>query len=327
MLVPVLQLVVGLVVLFGGGHYLVLGATRIAIWARISTTVVALTVVAMGTSLPELAVSLGAGFRDSIDIAYGNVLGSNVFNVGAILGIGAMITIIPVRRRTVRIEYPFMFVVLCTAVLFAYDGVIDRMEGVFLLIGLGLFTTSMVHLARRDVTRDEADELEREVERTAHSGLSESPQWGKAITAVLAGMVALTFGADQAVRGAVEMARDLGVQERVIGLTVVAMGTSLPELATTIVAIRQKQPEIALGNVIGSNIFNVLAILGLTATILTVPVNPEAIRIDAWVMLAFSAAIFPMMYWGKSIRRRDGVILLAGFAIYMGYLVTHASVG
>jgi len=129
------------------------------------------------------------------------------------------------------------------------------------------------------------------------------------------------------VRGAVELAGIWGVQERIIGLTVVALGTSLPELATTIVAIRRNQPEMALGNIIGSNIFNILGILGTTATVLTVTVNSEAIRIDAWVMLAFSAVIFPMMYWGKAIRRRDGIVLLTGFLAYMTYLATHAGVG
>ena len=128
-------------------------------------------------------------------------------------------------------------------------------------------------------------------------------------------------------RGAVELAVIWGVQERIIGLTVVALGTSLPELATTIVALRRNQPEMALGNIIGSNIFNILGILGATATAFTVTVNPEANRIDVWVMLAFSVVIFPMMYWGEALRRRDGIVLLTGFLAYMTYLATHANVG
>lgn len=325
MVLSFLQLALGMVVLFWGGDFLVRGATRLALWARISTTVVALTVVAMGTSLPELAVSLGAGLRGSIDIAYGNIIGSNIFNIGAILGIGAVIAVIPVQRQTIRIEYPFMFLVSAGALILARDGVVDRVEGSFLIVTLALFTVFMIRLSRRDVTAAEAGDLEREVQRTAHTDLQSRAGWGQAVAAVLFGMVALAIGADQAVRGAVELARIWGIQERIIGLTVVALGTSLPELATTVVAIRRHQPEIALGNVIGSNIFNIMGILGTTATLLTVPINPEANRIDFWVMLAFSAAIFPMMYWGKCVRRRDGVILLVGFIGYIGYLVTHAT--
>jgi cation:H+ antiporter len=323
----VIQLVVGMVVLFVGGDYLVRGATRIALSARISTTVVALTVVAMGTSLPELAVSLGAGFRHSIDLAYGNIIGSNVFNIGAILGIGAVISIIPVQRQTVRVEYPFMFLVSAGAVLLARDGFVDRIEGTFLIVALALFTVFLIRHSRRDVAAAEAGELEREVERTARADPKAGAGWGKAIAAVVLGMIALALGADQAVRGAVELAGIWGVQERIIGLTVVALGTSLPELATTIVAIRRNQPEMALGNIIGSNIFNILGILGATATVFTITVNPEANRIDVWVMLAFSAAIFPMMYWGKCIRRRDGIVLLTGFLAYLTYLATHAIIG
>ncbi len=327
MVLSVIQLVAGMVVLFFGGDYLVRGATRIALSARISTTVVALTVVAMGTSLPELAVSMGAGLRHSIDLAYANIIGSNIFNIGSILGIGAVISTIPVQRQTVRVEYPFMFLVSAGAVLLARDGFVDRIEGTFLIGALAMFTVFLIRHSRRDVSAAEAAELEQEVELTAHTDRESGAGWGKAITAVVLGMVALALGADQAVRGAVELAVIWGVQERIIGLTVVALGTSLPELATTIVALRRNQPEMALGNIIGSNIFNILGILGATATAFTVTVNPEANRIDVWVMLAFSVVIFPMMYWGKALRRRDGIVLLTGFLAYMTYLATHANVG
>ncbi len=326
MILPALQVIVGLVLLWFGGDYLVRGATRIALWTRVSTTVVALTVVAMGTSLPELAVSLGAGLRDSIDIAYGNVIGSNVFNVGAILGVGGLLAVIPVSRQTIRIEYPIMFVVSAAAMLLARDGFVDRLEGVFLLIALAIFILFMIWLGSRDVAREEARDLQDEVARTAHLDPRGEARWGVAITSVVGGGVLLTLGADQAVRGAASLASLMGIQERIIGLTLMAMGTSLPELVATIVAIRHGRPEMALGNVIGSNIFNLLGILGTTAAVVTVPVNPEATRLDAWVMLGFSGAIFPMMYWDKSIRRYHAVILLAGFLTYMGYLATHAAV-
>jgi cation:H+ antiporter len=327
MIISILQFVAGMILLGAGGSYLVRGATKLALWARISTTVVALTVVAMGTSLPELAVSLGAGLRDSIDIAYGNIIGSNIFNIGAILGIGAVVAVIPVQRQTVRHEYSFMLLVSTMAAFVAWDGRVNRVEGVLLLVALALFTAFMIHRSRRDVSRTEESELREEVVRTAHADVTSEPRWGRAIATVVFGMIALALGADLAVRGAIELARYLGVQERIIGLTVVAMGTSLPELATTIIAIRQNQPEMALGNVIGSNIFNLLGILGVTAVVVTVPVNREAIHIDLWVMLAFSAAIFPSMFWLKAIRRWEGVVLLVGFVSYMSYLVTHATIG
>ena len=318
MIVATLQLVIGMVVLFVGGEYLVRGATRVAVWGRISTTVVALTVVAMGTSLPELAVSVGAGLRDSIDIAFANIVGSNIFNVGAILGIGAIIAVIPVQRQTMRVEYPFMVGVSGAAVLVAGDGEVDRLEGVVLLMSLVFFTVFVIYRSRRDGSSPEVGEEPEDTE--AH------PAWGRASLAIVLGMGALAFGADLAVRGAVEMATLWNVEERVIGLTVVALGTSLPELATTIVALRRNQPEIAIGNVIGSNIFNILGILGTTAAVFTVPVNAEANRLDIWVMLAFAVVVFPAMYWGKAIRRRDGIVLLSGFVAYMIYLGTHATI-
>ena len=318
MIVATLQLVIGMVVLFVGGEYLVRGATRVAVWGRISTTVVALTVVAMGTSLPELAVSVGAGLRDSIDIAFANIVGSNIFNVGAILGIGAIIAVIPVQRQTTRVEYPFMVGVSGAAVLVAGDGEVDRLEGVVLLMSLVFFTVFVIYRSRRDGSSPEVGEEPEDTEAR--------PAWGRASLAIVLGMGALAFGADLAVRGAVEMATLWNVEERVIGLTVVALGTSLPELATTIVALRRNQPEIAIGNVIGSNIFNILGILGTTAAVFTVPVNAEANRLDIWVMLAFAVVVFPAMYWGKAIRRRDGIVLLSGFVAYMIYLGTHATI-
>ncbi len=327
MVVAVVLLAIGLILLFVGGHYLVVGATRLALWARISATVVALTVVAMGTSLPELAVSMGAAIRGSTDIAYANVVGSNVFNVGAILAVAALLSVIPVSRQTIRLEYPFMLAVTIVALLLARDGQVDRLEGVSLLVGLGLFTGFMIHLARRDVAPDEISSLEGEALRAARDRDERPAGPWRSVTMIVVGIVVLVVGADFTVRGAVTLARLAGVQERVIGLTVVAMGTSLPELATTVVAARRGMSEIALGNIIGSNIFNLLAILGTTATFVAVPVTPQATAVDNWVMLAFAGVMLPMMYWGRTFRRIHGVLLLAGFVTYMTWLVLGARAG
>ncbi len=316
-----LQLVIGLVVLFLGGHYLVQGATRIALLTRMSTTVVGLTVVAMGTSLPELAVSVGAASRGSTELAYGNIIGSTIFNIGAILGVSALVAPIAVQRQTIRLEYPFMFIVAAVVLLLCRDDVIDRLEGAFLLVALALFTTYVVHLAQREVIEDEALALDREVKRTANLKGSTGRAWGVNVSLVVIGIAALVLGADQAVRGAVKMAEFWGVDERTIGLTVVAMGTSLPEFATSVVAAREGEHEIALANVIGSNLFNLLGVLGATALVLPVSISHAAGSVDNWVMLAFCAAMFPLMWFGRRVGKLDGAILLVGLVGYMTYLI------
>lgn len=321
MLIALLEVTGGLVLLFVGGRYLVQGATVIAVLARISTTVVALTVVSMGTSTPELAVSLDAALRGSTDISYGNVIGSNIFNVGAILGVAALLAVIPVRQEALRIEYPIMFVVSLLVVVLAHDGRIDRLDGVTLVILLVTFIGYMVYLSARGVEPSEAASVEREVKRRAHLEQGPATVWGKHVAFVLGGIVALAIGADLAVSGAVTLAERWGIGERVIGLTIIAMGTSLPELATSVMAARQGEQEIALGNVVGSNIFNLLAILGITAVIVPVPVHQRAITLDNWVMLAFSAVMLPMMLRGRRITRSNAILLLTGFAGYMTYVL------
>ncbi|MEJ2237123.1 MAG: calcium/sodium antiporter [Gemmatimonadales bacterium] len=317
-----LQLFIGLVVLFLGGHYLVQGATRVALLGRVSTAVVGLTVVAMGTSFPELAVSVGAAIKGSTELAYGNIIGSTIFNIGAILGVSAVLAPIAVSRQTIRLEYPFMFIVAATVLLLCRDAVIDRLEGAFLLFALVLFTAYVVHLAQREVIEDEALALDREVKRTANLQGGLGRAWGVNLALVLVGIVTLVLGADQVVRGAVEIAVFWGVDERTIGLTVVAIGTSLPEFATSVVAAKQGEHEIALANVIGSNLFNLLGVLGTTALVLPVSITRPAASVDNWVMLAFCGAMFPLMWFGKRVGKLDGAILLVGLAIYMVYLVS-----
>lgn len=315
-----IQLLVGVTALFIGGHYLVQGATRIALFARISAAVVGLTVVAMGTSLPEMAVSIEAAARGSTDLAFGNIIGSSIFNIGAILGITAIVVPVAVKRRTIRIEYPFMLVVAAVVVLLCRDLLVDRVEGAFLFFALILFTVFVVYMSRRDVEQDEAKSLEQDVRRTARFKEGKGRAWGVSILIVVFGIVALIGGADLVVRGAVTIAETIGVDERVIGLTVVAMGTSLPELATSAVAAIQGERDIALANVIGSNLFNLLGVLGATALVFPVPLNPAS-SLDNWVMLGFCVALYPLMVFGRKVSRVDGVLLLAGLCVYVTYLV------
>ncbi|UCF40894.1 MAG: calcium/sodium antiporter [Gemmatimonadota bacterium] len=317
----VLQLGIGLAILFAGGEALVRGATAVALLARISTTVVALTVVAMGTSLPELAVSVDAAARGSTDIAYSNIVGSSIFNIGAILALAAVLTVIQVQRQTIRVEYPIMFAAAVIVLLLARDGMVDRLEGVGLLVGLVLFIAYTVYLVSRGVPLTEAAALERDVKRAGHLKNGALRAWGINVALVAVGLAALVGGADLSVMGSVTIARTLGIEERVIGLTVIAMGTSLPELATCVMATRRREPDIVLGNVIGSNVFNLFAILGVTAAVFPVPVHPVARAVDNWVLVAFSAVLFPMMWWGHKISRRDGIVLLVGFTVYIAWVV------
>lgn len=321
MLLASAQLLLGLILLLGGGHYLVRGATRIALLTRVSTAVVGLTVVAMGTSLPELAVSMGAAARGSTDLAYGNIVGSTIFNIGMILGVSALISPMVVKHQTFRLEYPFMFIVAGVVLLLCRDSMIDRLEGTFLVIALILFTIFVVHLAQREIDVDEALALDQEVQKAAHTRNGVGRAWGVNVLLVAVGIGALIGGADQVVAGAVKIAIIWGVDERMIGLTIVAMGTSLPELATSAVAAKQREHEIALSNVIGSNLFNLLGVLGATAAVFPVPINEAAKSIDNWVMLGFCGAMFPLMWFGRRVGRWQGLVLLAGFAVYLGYLV------
>ena len=303
-----------------GGHYLVQGATRIALFARISASVVGLTVVAMGTSMPELAVSIDAHLHESTDLAFGNIVGSTIFNIGAILGITAILIPVPVKRQTIRIEYPIMLAVAGLVLLLCRDLEVDRIEGGFLFLVLILFMVSVVHLSKREMAADEASSLERDVQRAAKFKGGKGRAWGVSIVMVVVGIAALVWGAELVVDGAEAIALAIGVDKRVIGLTVVAMGTSLPELATSAVAALQGERDIALANVIGSNLFNLLCVLGITALVLPVPLNPAA-SLDNWVMLGFCVALFPLMIFGRRVSRLDGLLLVTGLCVYVTYLV------
>lgn len=314
MILTLAQLAAGLGLLAGGGHWLVEGATRIAFLARLSPAVVGLTVVAFGTSTPELAVSLGAAFAHAADISYANVVGSNIFNIAVILAISALLRPIPVPRQTIRIEYPFMIAASMLALLVVRDGAIDRLEGAFLVTALVGFLTYLVRVARR-----ESDTPEARAHQQTHAAV---PAAGaKSAALVVVGVLALAAGAELMVRGAVRLAEVWGVSQRVIGLTIVAMGTSLPEFATCVVAARRGESDILLGNIVGSNIFNVLAILGLTGALVGIPVDAAAVTVDNWVMIAFAVGLLPLMAWGRFVTRANGVLLLLGFGVYLTYLL------
>lgn len=315
----VLLIVAGLVALTVGGEVLVRGATTLAKLAGLTPAVIGLTVVAMGTSLPELVVSLLAAQQGSPGIAIGNVIGSNMFNIVGTLAITALIIPLPVRGQVVRIEWPFMFAASWIGVMFMRDGEVDRLEGVTFLAALVLFTTYAVWLARQEMQAAEVAQFEAGVE--GRELPVSARQVGTALALLGAGIALLVVGGDWLVDGAVQVARAVGMTERVIGLTIVAAGTSSPELAASIIAARRGQTDVAIGNLIGSNIFNVLGILGVTALVAPIPVASDMVRVDAAWMLGTSFLLFPLMRRRMRVGRVDGAILLVAYVTYLAILL------
>lgn len=314
----VVLLIGGLALLTVGGELLVRGATAIAKQLGLTTTVIGLTVVALGTSLPELAVSLYAALGGTPDIAIGNVVGSNIANIGLILGITAMVTALPVYGSAVRLEWPFMFAASWVAVLLARDGSFDRLEGGFFIACLVLFVAFMVHGARVEVKAGEAAEIEAMVK--ARAPAFDRRNLAVALLLVLGGSGMLFLGGKLLVDGAVGLARIADISERVIGLTLVAVGTSLPELATSLVAAYRGHGEVAVANVIGSNIFNLLGILGTTALVKPIPVAAQVIGSDLWWMLGIALLLLPMLWLRSNLSRVEGGVLLTGYLAYVALL-------
>ncbi|MGB8331175.1 MAG: calcium/sodium antiporter [Polyangiales bacterium] len=315
MTLAVLSIVCGLVLLVVGAESLVRGANGLALLARVSPTVIGLTIVAAGTSMPELLVSVDAALRDSPGLSLGNVVGSNIFNLAAIVGCVALIRPLRIQGNTVRLEWPVMMLASSVLHLLCRDGTIDRLEGGFLLGGMVAFMAYAVWVARRNATPLEHEEFR---DMAATSFDSNRPKaWLFNTGGVLLGVGLLSGGASVLVDGAVTLATMSGVSPTVIGLTVVAAGTSLPELATSVTAALRGKDDIAIANLIGSNIFNVLGIVGTTALILPLPVPEEIIVRDNWWMLGVSALLFPLMRSNMRVTRPEGALLLACFLVYM----------
>jgi cation:H+ antiporter len=313
-----LLLIAGLATLVAGAELLVRGASRLAAAAGISPLVIGLTVVAFGTSAPEMAASLGASLTGTADLALGNVVGSNIFNVFGILGLSALVAPLGVAVRLVRIDVPILLVVSLVVAGMAANGAIARWEGMLLLAFISGHTVWLVRAARRD-----GRAAEREFAAAAPSGGAST---AAAVAAVVLGLAALVLGAGWLVDGAVAVASGLGVSERVIGLTLVAVGTSLPELATSVVAAVRGQRDIAVGNVVGSNLFNLTAVLGLAATASPagVAVAGQALRIDLPVMVLTALICLPVFFTGFEISRREGLAFLTALAAYLGWVVADA---
>lgn len=310
---------VGLLLLAGGGELLVRGATALARLAGVTPAVIGLTIVAIGTSLPELVVSLLAAAQHQPDIAVANVVGSNIFNIVGILGVTALIVALPVHGSAVRLEWPFMFGVSAALVVFSRDGLLDRFEGGLMLGAFTLFTWYMIRLARAEFRQAERREFETEsVRRSIRGPFAAVPV---ALLAVGGGLALLVGGARALVDGAVELTRLAGMSERVIGLTVVAIGTSMPELAASTVAAVRGRTDVAVANLIGSNIFNILGILGVTALYDPVPVAEALRNSDMVWMMVTALALFPILRSGGRVSRLEGAFLLGMYVVYLVLLI------
>ena len=320
MLEQVLMFVLGLVVLVVGADVMVRGASRLAVSFGVSPLVVGLTVVAFGTSAPEMAVSVGSALAGNPDLAIGNVVGSNIANVLLILGISALITPLLVDEQIIRQEIPIMIGASALLVVMALDGNIGLLESIVLFALVIAYTVFLVIQSRR-ASKAVQDEFETGIPTSTWDS-----HWAVQIGLIAAGLAMLVVGADWLVDAAVAFARAFGVSDLVIGLTVVAVGTSMPEIATSIVAAMRGQRDIAVGNVVGSNVFNILAVLGAAgiASGVGLPVSEAARNFDLWVMLAVAFACLPIMITGREIARWEGVVFLAYYAAYTAWLVLQA---
>jgi cation:H+ antiporter len=320
MLQQALMFVLGLVVLVIGADVMVRGASRLAVSFGVSPLVVGLTVVAFGTSAPEMAVSVGSALSGSPDLAIGNVVGSNIANILLILGISALITPLLVDEQIIRQEIPIMIGASALLVVVALDGNIGLVESIALFALVIAYTVFLVVQSRR-ASKNVQDEFETEIPTSTWDS-----HWAVQVALIALGLVMLVVGADWLVDSAVAFARAFGVSDLVIGLTVVAIGTSMPEIATSIVAAARGQRDIAVGNVVGSNVFNILAVLGLTGIVsgAGLPVSEAARNFDLWVMLAVAFACLPIMITGREIARWEGGVFLGYYAVYTAWLVLQA---
>jgi cation:H+ antiporter len=317
--VTALLLLGGLALLVAGGEALVRGSARIAALAGVSPLVIGLTVVAYGTSTPEAVVSVLAAAGGKADIAVANVVGSNVFNVLFTLGICALISPLAVTSQLFRRDVPIMVAVSLLLLVLGADGRIGAAEAALLLGGLAVYNVWVVRAARGEpALAVEMGEVERR--REGKGG------WLWSAALVLGGLALLVLGARWLVSGSVALARAVGLSETVIGLTIVAAGTSLPEMATSVLATLRGQREIAVGNVVGSNVYNILAIIGISGLAAPdgLPVAPSIERFDLPVMVAVAAACLPIFFTGRRIARAEGLLFLGYYTAYVLYLVLAA---
>ncbi|WP_373400669.1 calcium/sodium antiporter [Algoriphagus halophilus] len=304
----------GLVILLYGGKILVDGAAAIAVKLGMSAGLIGLTIVAFGTSAPELLVSVNAALKGNGDISIGNVVGSNIANIGMVLGLSGLFYPILIRKSTLRFDY--LITVLVTLLFYAlsYNGEIGLWEGIVMF---SLFIGFNIYLFRNSGQGGLTDSTEGEEEIEQVKGYS----WFLAITLFLGGIVGLYFGSELLVNNAVKISREFGISERVISVTIIAIGTSLPELITSIMAALSKKTDMAIGNILGSNIMNILSILGITAIIKPIAISDDFLSSDYLWMIGFTLILFPLIRTKMKISFIEGAILFLGYGTYMYFLL------
>lgn len=314
MLIDFVIFSIGLVVLYFGADWLIRSAASIALRFGIRPLVVGLTVIALGTSMPEFLVNIFAAIGDQEGIALGNIVGSNICNVALILGLSSLVYPMAVAPGTLQREYPIMMTVMIVFYLISLDGVISHIDGLFLVIGLFAFLIFLVLDSRRRGEHPSAADIGDEAAKVL------LPTWKK-LAYLFGGIVMLTGGARLMVEGASSIATSMGIEPVVVGLTVVAIGTSLPELAASLVCAFKKEADMSVGNVMGSNLLNVLFVVGLVALIQPLHVDSVSLKVHFPVMLGFGALLFPLAWTQYRITRLEGGVLLTGFVGYLVYLV------
>ncbi|HSJ68422.1 MAG TPA: calcium/sodium antiporter [Anditalea sp.] len=304
-------LIVGLLILLIGGKYLVDGASGIAGKLGLSPGLIGLTVVSFGTSAPELLVSVTAALKGASDIALGNVIGSNISNITLVLGISAVVFPIALPKSVIKLDYAFTLIVSILFFILAFNGIISLVDGLILLVLLVLINIYFFKTIAR--IPDDPDDVD--IQK-----LKSIPMY-KSILFILGGIAGLYWGSEMFVENAIVIAQQFGISDRIIGVTVIAIGTSLPELATSILAALKKQTDIALGNILGSNLMNILAIIGVTAVIKPIAVSQIFLSNDFLWMLGFTLLLLPIIITKLRITRWEGGILFGGYLLYLYFLL------
>jgi len=312
MLISVLYILISLLLLYFGANWLVKGSSSLALKAGVSPLVAGLTVVAFGTSSPELVVSVNAAISGHGNMAIGNVVGSNLFNICIILGISALVAPLKIKMQLLKIDIPVLILTTIGFMLLFADRHISRFEGVVLVSGIVLYTIMNIILARREKNIEVLAEFQESV-------TDPKLKWYWSAGLILIGLGLLIAGSELLVKGAVVIARSLGVGETIISLTIIAAGTSMPELASSIVATIKKEYDIAIGNIIGSNIFNILGIIGISS--LVKPLSAIAIsNIDLYAMLGVTLLLLPFFRTHYTLKRDEGFFMIALYGMYLFYL-------
>jgi cation:H+ antiporter len=311
MATTIILLIIGLIVLIVGGDYLVKGSSSLALRLRLSPLVVGLTIVAFGTSAPELLISIQSALKGSPDIAMGNVVGSNICNLALVLGLTAVINPVKVKTNSIQIDWPMTMGSSLLLYLIVREGNITAASGILFIVLLLIYMFFIIRNSRKTTIATEKTLNKDEIPDMP------SKQIWKDIVFILIGCVGLYFGSEWFVNSAKDLALSLGVEERVVGLTIVALGTSLPELTTAAVASYKGQTDLAIGNLMGSNIFNILSILGITSLIHEIPVHVDIVNKDIIWMLLVTLVILPLMITRRRVGRMDGIILITVYVIYI----------